>query len=94
MTRLGANPPPGFQQLCSGLHQDALLDAKTMEQLAANALRFVGGPERAGLRAFLASLSGATNAEVKGIYSRSPADVRFSSAAAREFTDQVLRLLA
>jgi hypothetical protein len=92
--RLGANPPPGFQQLCSGLHQDALFDVETMEQLAANALQFVGAAERAGLRAFLASLSGATNAEVKGIYNRSAADIGFSSEAAREFTDQVRRLLA
>jgi hypothetical protein len=90
----GPNPPLGFQQLCSGLHQDALFGAEDITELAANALRFVAIEQRPSLQAFLGALSDATPDEISDLFDQSSADLRFDPAAAREFTSEVVKLLA
>lgn len=87
--------PPGFAQLCQGLHQDGLeLANGSPDRLAADCTGFVWPEHRADLRAFLAAaLEELSPAELKGQINRQKPDVRFKSDAAKAFFEHVLQHL-
>ncbi|SHF60928.1 hypothetical protein SAMN02745157_2534 [Kaistia soli DSM 19436] len=87
--------PPGFRELCSGLHQDALYLAQgSVERLAANCISFVRQEHRADLREFLRiELAVRTASELKGVIKRQKPDIFFSSSAARTFLENVYQRL-
>ena len=87
--------PDGFRELCQGLHQDALYLAQdSLERLASDCVEHVRRDHRAGLREFLHSeLQERTAAELKGEINRQKPDIRLSSADAKTFLENALRLL-
>lgn len=87
--------PAGFEQLCSGLHQDALLQFDdTPVCLEDDCLRLVTPANRPELRKYLARiLDRHTAAELKGIINRQKTDFAFNSAGAKAFLEGVLNRL-
>jgi hypothetical protein len=86
--------PASFEQLCRGLHQDAVLEADDPATLAAVAVRGVPRDQHAELSAFLQSrLERSTPAELKRLLSRVSPDLRFGSKGAAAFLAAVLTAL-
>ena len=81
-------PPPGFAQLCEGLHQDAPLTSGAA--LAKHCLAFVVTAERTALSAYLEQISVRPAAELKGVFNRASTDIDFDAREARAFLDGLL----
>jgi len=96
MKRPEGNPPEGFRDLCSGLHQDAVYFADgRIDQLAANCIEFVPKNKRAELRAYLEKLlAKLTPAELNGVMNRTKAAISFRRHGSKEFLMAVLNVLS
>lgn len=96
MKRPEGDPPDAFRDLCSGLHQDALHFAKgSVEQLAADCIKFVPVGKHAELRAYLERLlAKLTPAELKGVMNRMKTDVAFHRHGSEAFLKAVLNALS
>lgn len=81
-------PPPGFGQLCEGLHQDAPLSSGAA--LAEHCLAFVSTAERSALLVYLKQISQKPDAELKGVFNRGSTDIGFDAREARAFLDGLL----
>jgi hypothetical protein len=87
--------PASFALLCEGLHQDALLDAHTIDALATACLSHVPEAQREELAAFLdAALAKLLPSELKGLISRQKTSVRFKSDTAAAFLSSALDQLS
>jgi hypothetical protein len=81
-------PPPGFGQLCEGLHQDAPLSSGGA--LAKHCLAFVVTAERSALSVYLKHISEKPDSELKGVFNRVSTDIGFDARMARAFVDGLL----
>jgi hypothetical protein len=78
--------PKGFVLLCHGLHQDALVERPTMDELARDCLGFVPPEEYRDLAAFIATaLERQTPAELKGHLNRQKNGIIMNSKSALAF---------
>jgi hypothetical protein len=83
--------PASFALFCQGLHQDALLDAHSIDQLATACLAHVPATEYEELRVFLGSATARLQpSELKGLIKKQKTSVRFKSAAAAAFLRSAL----
>ena len=87
--------PPGFAQLCQGLHQDGLhLANGSLERLASDCTGFVAAEHKTDLRRFLAAaLEALSPAELKGHINRRKPEIRFKSSEAKAFFEYALQRL-
>jgi hypothetical protein len=87
-------PPASFVQFCGGLHQDALLDANSTDELVRDCLKHVPAEARPELASYLAHLLATqTASEIKGVFKRQRTSIRFTSASVHAFATCALAQL-